>query len=137
MSVLGKIWTSPNTLLGLAVGAVAVTLGARAQRGRNAIEFLDNPFIAHVGCAAMVIGNTIHYAPGRSPDELVRRYDRAGSVVLGEHERAHTAQYERWGPFFLVAYAICWLPFVPPHGNRFEHGADDTAEERVNKRTKG
>jgi hypothetical protein len=46
VSVLGKIWTSPNTLLGLAVGAVAVTLGARAQRGRNAIEFLGNPFIA-------------------------------------------------------------------------------------------
>jgi len=128
LSVLGKIWTSPNTLLGLAVGAVAVTLGARAQRGRNAIEFLGNPFIAHVGCAAMVIGNTIHYAPGRSPDELVRRYDRAGSVVLGEHERAHTAQYERWGPFFLIAYAICWLPFVRPEGNRFEHAADDAAQ---------
>ena len=130
MSVLGKIWTSPNTLLGLLVGAVAVTLGARAQRGRNAIEFLGNPFIAHVGCAAMVIGNTIHYAPGRLPDEIVRRYDRSGSVVLGEHERAHTAQYERWGPFFLFAYAICWLPFVPPAGNRFEHAADDWAQRR-------
>ena len=133
MSVLGKIWTSPNTLLGLAIGAVAVTLGARAQRGRNAIEFLGNPFIGHVGCAAMVLGNTIHYAPGRSPDELVRRYDRAGSVVLGEHEKAHTAQYERWGPFFLLAYAICWLPIVPPAGNRFEHAADDWAQRRSTK----
>ena len=127
MSVLGKIWTLPNTLLGLACGAVAVTLGARVQVGRNAIEFLGNPFIAHFGSAAMVLGNTIHYAPGRSPDDVVQRYDRAGFVFLGEHERAHTAQYERWGPFFLFAYAICWLPFVPPRGNRFEHDADDRA----------
>jgi len=137
VSVLGKIWTSPNTLLGLLLGAVAMARGARVQRGRNAIEFLENPFIGRWGRAAMVLGNTIHYAPGRSPSDVVRRYDRAGSVVLGEHERAHTAQYERWGPFFLVAYAICWLPFVPPRGNRFEHGADDVAEERVNRRTKG
>ena len=129
MSVLGKVWTSPNTLLGLLFGAVAVTLGARAQRGRNAIEFLGNPFIAHWGRAAMVLGNTIHYAPGYTPDVLVARYDRAGSVFLGEHERAHTAQYERWGPFFLVAYAICQLPFVPPDGNRFEHAADDMAQK--------
>ena len=132
MSIAGKIWTSPNTLLGLALGAVSVALGARVQRGRNALEFLGNPFIGHAGRAAMVLGNTIHYAPGRRPGELVPRYDRAGFVVLGEHERAHTAQYERWGPFFLVAYAICWLPFVPPEGNFFEHAADDAAE-----RTKG
>jgi hypothetical protein len=125
VSVLGKLWTSPNTLLGLAIGAIGLAMGARVQRGRNAIEFLDHPLIARVGRAAMVFGNTIHYAPGRRPHERVRRYDRAGSVVLGEHERAH---YERWGPFFLVAYAICWLPFVPPRGNRFEHAADDAAE---------
>lgn len=127
LSALGKLWTLPNTILGLALGAVAVTLGARAQWGRNALEFLDNPFIGHAGRAAMVLGNTIHYAPGRTPSELVQRYDRAGFVVLGEHERAHTAQYERWGPFFLAAYAISWLPFVPPEGNRFEHAADDAA----------
>jgi hypothetical protein len=128
VSVLGKVWTLPNTLVGLGCGVVAVTLGARVQLGRNAIEFLGNPFIDHFGCAAIVIGNTIHYAPGRNPQDVVRRYDRAGFVVLGEHERAHTAQYERWGPFFLFAYAISWLPFVPPRGNHFEHAADDQAE---------
>jgi hypothetical protein len=128
VSILGKVWTSPNTALGLAFGALAVTLGARAPRGRNAIEFLGNPFIGFAGRAAMVLGNTIHYAPGRTPADLVRRYDRSGFVVLGEHERAHTAQYERWGPFFLIAYAICWLPFVRPEGNRFEHAADDAAQ---------
>jgi hypothetical protein len=127
VSVLGKLWTAPNTAIGLLFGAVAVTLGARAQLGRNALEFLDNPFIALWGGAAMVLGNTIHYAPGRTPFDIVPRYDLSGYVVLGEHERAHTAQYERWGPFFLPVYAISWLPFVKPDGNRFEHAADDIA----------
>jgi hypothetical protein len=127
VSVLGKVWTSPNTALGLALGAIAVTLGARTQFGRNALEFLDNPFVEFRGCSAFVLGNTIHYAPGCAPEQFVRRYDGAGRVNLGEHERAHTDQYERWGPFFLVVYLVSWLPFVPPRGNRFEHAADDAA----------
>ena len=131
MSALGKIWASPYTALGVAVGAIAVMLGARAQFGRNALEFLDNPFIAFVGKAAITLGNTIHYAPGRAPEDRVRRYDRAGIVTLGEHERAHTLQYERWGPLFLPVYVACWLPWIPPAGNRFEHAADDRAAERT------
>ena len=128
VSVLLKIWTLPNTLLGLAVGALAVILGARAQLGRNAIEFLDQPFVGLLGKSAITLGNTIHYAPGREPGQIVRRYDGRALVCLGEHERAHTRQYERWGPLFLVAYAVAWLPIVPPVGNRFEHAADDAAE---------
>jgi hypothetical protein len=27
-----------------------------------------------------------------------------------------------------VVYAVSWLPFVPPAGNRVEHAADDAAE---------
>lgn len=126
-SVLLKLWTLPNTLLGLAVGALAVMLGARAQAGRNAIEFLEQPFVGLVGRSAITLGNTIHYAPGGDPGQVVRRYDGSALVELGEHERAHTHQYERWGPFFLVVYLVSWLPFVPPAGNRFEHAADDAA----------
>ncbi len=128
MNLLGKIWTLPNTALGLAFGAVAVMLGARARFGRNAIEFLDQPFVGALRKSAITLGNTIHYAPGRTPDLLVRRYNGRALVSLGEHERAHTWQYERWGPFFLIAYAWSWLPFVPPAGSRFEHAADDAAE---------
>jgi hypothetical protein len=127
VSVLGKVWASPNTALGVALGAIAVMLGARAQFGNNALEFLDNPLIGHVRRSAITLGNTIHYAPGRAPDDRVRRYDRSGIVGLGEHEKAHTLQYERWGPLFLVVYGLCWLPWIPPDGNRFEHAADDEA----------
>jgi hypothetical protein len=128
MGLAGKVWTSPNTALGLALGAVAVLLGARARLANNAIEFLDQPFVDLIRRSAVTLGNTIHYAPGRDPDQVMRRYDRRAEVRLGDHERAHTLQYERWGPFFLVAYAISWLPFVPPDGSRFEHAADDHAE---------
>lgn len=128
MSVLGKLWTLPNTAIGLVVGAVAVMLGSRARVGRNAIEFLDQPFVGLLRKSAITLGNTIHYAPGRTPDILVLRYDGRAFVSLGEHERAHTRQYERWGPFFLIAYGCSWLPFVPPAGSRFEHAADDAAE---------
>jgi len=84
VSVLGKVWASPNTALGVALGAIAVMLGARAQFGRNALEFLDNPLIGHVRRSAITLGNTIHYAPGRAPDDRVRRYDRSGIVSLGD-----------------------------------------------------
>ncbi len=128
MSILGKLWTLPNTLLGLLVGTVAVMLGSRVRVGRNAIEFLDQPFVGLLRKSAITLGNTIHYAPGRDADHLVLRYDGRALVALGEHERAHTRQYERWGVFFLIAYGCSWLPFVPPAGSRFEHAADDAAE---------
>ena len=127
-SFLKKVWTSPNTVLGLAIGTVAVMLGSRARRGNNAIEFLEQPFVTLIGKSAVTLGNTILYAPGRGPDHVLLRYDGSAKVRLGDHERAHTHQYERWGPFFLIAYAISWLPFIPPAGSRFEHAADDAAE---------
>ncbi len=123
------LWTSPNTALGLGVGAVAVMLGARAQFGRNAIEFLDNPFVGAMKRSGVTLGHTIHYAPGRDPSHVIARYDQSGRVTLGAHEHAHTLQYERWGPLFLVAYAISWIPGVARGGmSRFEHAADDWAE---------
>jgi hypothetical protein len=128
--ILGKLWASPNTALGLAFGGVAVMLGARARVGRNAVEFLDHPFVAFAGKSAVTLGNTIHYAPGRDAAHVVARYDRAGQVGLGDHEEAHTRQYELWGPFFLPAYVVAeWLPRWDgrPRANPFEHAADDRA----------
>jgi hypothetical protein len=130
--VLAVVWASPNTALGLAVGAVAVMLGSRAQVGRNAIEFLDNPFVGAMKRSGVTLGHTIHYAPGKSPDDVITRYDGTGRVRLGEHEEAHTRQYERWGPLFLLAYAISWVPGMARGGmSRFEHAADDWAETKI------
>jgi len=127
--MLGKAWTLPNTLLGLAAGGVALALGARAGVGRNAVEFHDSRLVGWFGKGAITLGNTIHYAPGMRPACSVRRYDGSGRVTLGAHERAHTLQFERWGPLFLVVYGLAWLPGVCGRGNAFEHAADDGAAE--------
>jgi len=128
VSALGKLWTLPNTLLGLAAGGVGLALGGRAGAGRNAIEFHDSLLVSALRRSAITLGNTIHYAPGRDPEDLVTRYDGAARVSLGEHERAHTRQFERLGPFFLPVYVAAWLPFVGGAGNLFEHAADDVAQ---------
>jgi hypothetical protein len=110
---------------------VALGLGARAGvgAGRNAIEFHDNRLVAWLGKGAITLGNTIHYAPGMRPERAVLRYDGAGRVTLGEHERAHTLQFERWGPLFLVVYGVAWLSGLGGRGNAFERAADDGATE--------
>lgn len=131
MSVPGKLWTLPNTLVGLAAGGVSLALGARAGVGHNAIEFHDNPLVGWLSRGAITLGNTIHYARGMRPEQDVPRYDGAGCVTLGEHERAHTLQFERWGPLFLVVYVVSWLPGVGGVGNAFEHAADDHAATRA------
>ena len=61
-----------------------------------------------------------------------------GHVILGrtaaaldiarDHEWVHVGQYERWGPFFLPAYAVAslwaWLRGRDPYrDNRFEREA--------------
>lgn len=131
MSALGKLWTLPNTLLGLVAGGVALALGARAGTGHNAIEFHGSPLVGWLRRGAITLGNTIHYARGMDPGREVTRYDGAGSVTLGEHERAHTLQFERWGPLFLLVYGVLWLPGVGGAGNAFEHAADDHAAARA------
>ncbi len=127
MSALGKLWTLPNTLLGVVAGGAALALGGRVGAGRNAIEFHGSALVAALRKSAITLGNTIHYAPGRTPADRVRRYDGRGSVTLGAHERAHTLQFERLGPLFLPVYVAAWLPFVGGAGNRFEQAADDAA----------
>jgi len=128
-TVLGKLWTLPNTLLGLAAGGLELALGARAGRGagRNAIEFHDSRLVTWLGRSAIALGNTIHYARGRRPGDAVTRYDGKGRVTLGAHEHAHTLQFERLGPLFLVVYVCARLPGVGGEGNAFEHAADDAA----------
>lgn len=49
------------------------------------------------GASALTLG---HVVLGRDAEALHR---------TRRHERVHVAQYERWGPFFLPAYALASL----------------------------
>lgn len=95
--VLGVIWASPTTALGLALGALGMlTGGSKPQRDNNAIEFCGNRWIAPF-TSAVTIGHVICYA-AREPAQCTR-----------DHERQHTYQAEVLGPLYLPLHIALQL----------------------------
>jgi len=98
-------WASPNTLLGLLFWPAARCFGGGAKLVSGVIEIhggLVAWLLEHVspidgGAMALTLG---HVVLGRSTAAL---------DVSRDHERVHVRQYERWGPFFLPAYAAAGL----------------------------
>jgi hypothetical protein len=124
-TLLGKIWTSPNSLIGLVLGVPALLFGARVRRGDNAVGFLDHPLLRLTRIHAITFGNVVLYRPGWEPDATVCCYEGPALQRLGDHERAHTIQYERWGPLFLPAYLVLALwAFIVRRPNWLERQAD-------------
>jgi hypothetical protein len=116
-------WASPMTLLGLAVAAAALALGARRRAERGVLE---------------VFGGRLATWLARLPG--VRHFEAVtlGHVVLADsratldrqraHERAHVQQFERWGallvPLYVTAAAVEMLRGRHPHrDNLFERQA--------------
>jgi hypothetical protein len=122
--LLRYLWASPNTLLGLLVaaiarltgGSIAIVSGVVEVHGGFATAFLRRGLPLIGSGAAMTIG---HVVLGQDANCL---------ESTREHERVHVEQYERWGPFFLPAYAAAcvylWLTGRDPyHENPFEKEA--------------
>jgi hypothetical protein len=125
LSWLGKLWTSPNTLLGLGLGLLGLPFGARFRRGENAVNVLEHPLLSLTRVHAITFGNAVLYRRGVRPEDEACRYAGPGAQRLGDHERAHTLQYELWGPFFLPVYLLLALL---PGIHRLERQADRWAE---------
>ena len=92
-----RIWTSPNTILGLFLGLLGLLTGGRVQLHRNCLEFHGGivKWLLHrmpVNPIALTLGHTI------------LGLDENSLAVARDHEHVHVRQYERWGPFFLPAY---------------------------------
>lgn len=123
--VFGVIWTSPNTLIGLIIGVLAIAGGAKPRFRRHdlAIVFDHVPFGPG---GALALGNCILHT-GDTLDIECRTYaHRAGRCVepvirMSDHERAHVYQAMVLGPFFLPVYLLCGGISVR---NRFERAAD-------------
>ena len=121
--VVAYAWASPATAIGLAVGLLAC-VGGRI-RVRSGVVEAEGPLLAwclktlvpiHGGAAALTIGH------------VVLGQDREALAGTRAHERVHVAQYERWGAFFLPAYALASLWAAARGGhfyldNRFEREA--------------
>jgi hypothetical protein len=114
------LWALPCSALGLLFALVPLCMGGRARWSRGALEVTYRQRVAECGARArslpfraIVFGHVILSV---SAEELQR---------LGPHERVHVAQYERWGPVFLVAYPAAslwqWLRGRDPYrDNVFE-----------------
>ena len=134
MPIISRIWTFPNTLLGLVIGYIGVMTGGSVQKVEGCWEFyggfvtwllLKAP-IGGGGAAAMTIGHCILGQTSAALD------------VTRQHEHVHVRQYERWGPLFVPAYfiasAIAWLRGKDAYrDNVFEVEAYSATEIKSNK----
>lgn len=99
---MAVVWASPNTLIGMGIGVLALLTGGSVQYRRGCVEFYGGvvrwtlrQMLGGRGAAAMTLG---HCILGQSTDDL---------RIARDHEHVHVAQYQRWGPFFLPAY-LTW-----------------------------
>lgn len=104
--VVGYLWASPVTVVGMLLALVTVPTGGSMRRHSGVIEAwggLASWFLRgssfHRGGAAMTLG---HVILGRDVDCLERSR---------EHELAHVRQFEKWGPLLLPVYWLigAWL----------------------------
>lgn len=115
------LWAAPTTLVGLAVATVALP-GGRLTCVDGVIEAhgpllrwaLSHLTLLRGGVAAITLGHVVVATDARALD------------CTRAHERVHVRQCERWGPFFLPAYAAASL-WAFAHGR---HPYFDNAFER-------
>ena len=131
---IGKIWSLPNTVVGILIGMAGMPFGAHMRIGDNAIEFLDYPWGDSRG-AALTLGNVILYHNGVdalgvfvpfNPDTQNPRYDLTAVVRVGSHEMAHTLQAQVLGVFYIPVYLLSPGSFSA--ASRWENAADNYAQ---------
>ena len=117
------IWTSPASAIGICATFIASVVGAKIKRVSGVLEVSLAPrsgmlckAVACLPFAAITLG---HVVIACSADE---------QAAHREHERVHVAQYELWGPVFLLAYPLDSLYQLlngrrPYLDNRFELAA--------------
>ncbi len=122
LDLLGKLWTVPNSVLGLSAGLAMLPFGARPSIGDNALRFENIP----LGRGALTLGNIVLYSRHCAPDiEAIGMYGDSRCLRIGKHEQAHTLQYQLLGPLFLPVYLCCGGISAR---NPFERAANDYAD---------
>ena len=101
LTLVKILWTSPNTLIGIAIGCFGLVFGGRVRIRGQAIEFY---------------GGGVKWLIHQLPHGQFTLAFTLGHVILGQtdasldiarkHEAVHIAQYERWGPLMLPAYLV-------------------------------
>jgi hypothetical protein len=101
---LKYLWASPCSAIGLVLAGVPCLFGASARLHSGVLEiaFADPRralarMLLRLPFAGITFGHVV-LAPTRELQDALRA-----------HERAHVAQYEAWGPAFLIAYPLSSL----------------------------
>ncbi len=124
LRILAVIWALPTTLVGVLLAGVAIATGGHASLVNGVLEAhggwirwaVERLPVGRGGAAAMTLGH------------VVLANNRTALALTRSHERAHVSQCERWGPFFLPAYALASLWALlrgadPYRDNAFEREA--------------
>jgi hypothetical protein len=96
----GFLWTLPNTVIGVVLGALTFQ---RPRYAAGVLLFDRSPrglswLLHRMGRAAMTVGF------------VVIGTQRVDGLLLA-HEKRHVLQYCRWGPLFLPVYGLLYLRY--------------------------
>lgn len=101
---LKYLWASPCSAIGLVLASVPCLLGASGRLRRGVLEVaFSEPnhalaqWLLRLPYAGITFGHVV-LAPTHQLQDALRA-----------HERAHVAQYEAWGPMFLIVYPLSSL----------------------------
>ncbi|HEY6564013.1 MAG TPA: hypothetical protein VIY86_05920 [Pirellulaceae bacterium] len=123
MRILAWLWPFPWTLVGGALGCLALPTGSRLGQREGVLHFSGGALANWLrqlpvagGAAAMTLGHVVLAADSKLLQSC------------WQHELVHVRQYERWGPFLVPAYLACttvlWLQGRDPYlENPFEREA--------------
>jgi hypothetical protein len=119
--VLAYLWASPCTVIGGVAGLVAALFGAQLRLHLGLLEVTLLPTTKETQATEATQENQGQRLTPAARWPFAARFAAItlGHVVLASdaqqmqllrvHERAHVAQYERWGPLFLLAYPLSSL----------------------------
>lgn len=111
-----RLWTLPNTLLGLALAKLTGCQDRGVYWRATSTPWLR--WHARTGFVALTLGTVIISVASPSYETLL-------------HERRHVQQYLRYGPFFLPIYgALCLLGLLPGRHWYWDHPFEVRARGR-------
>jgi hypothetical protein len=131
--ILSYLWAGPVSIIGLFLGALCFLTG-------GSVRLVDGVLEASGGILKPLLHRVLPGFPigAITLGHVVLAQDASNISASRIHERAHVAQFARWGFFFPLAYAIASLVAIRQRqplyrGNKYEREAFERAagEQRI------
>jgi len=109
---IGRIWASPWTIIALCGSSLSLVTGTKMKVVRGAIE-------CHGGLVTWFLKKFARGAAGMTLGHVILGQSEPLLEIVRDHEHVHVRQYERWGLFFIPAYAISSIYVALTGGNPY------------------